>query len=381
MIRRIRPGHWLALDRLAAIGYAFSAFLLLANEVRGAERFTVVPLGVVVTALPIALRRQRPVVAFGIALAGLVAAELVEPRTIILGILSVAYALYAVAALCRPRTAFVALGMALTAAAATGIPGYPRIGGAPVISVLLFTTVWTVGYAVGMHRRHLGELLRNQARLAKQSVTDERMRIARELHDVVAHGMSVVTVQAGFGALVIDDDPQEARAALTAIETTGRQSLAEMRRLLGVLREEERSEGPELAPASGLADLDPLVEQTARAGVRVELTVTGEPRALPPGIDLSAYRIVQEALTNVVKHAATGSARVALCYDPDELSIEVADDGLGCRKADGPSLGHGLIGMRERAHLCGGTFHATPLPEGGFRVTATLPTPSTEHPA
>ncbi|MDX3104100.1 sensor histidine kinase [Nonomuraea angiospora] len=381
MIRRIRPGHWLALDRLAAIGYAFVAFLLLADEVGGPERFAVVPLGVIASALPIALRRQRPVVAFGIALAGLVAAELVERRTIILGMLSVAYVLYAVAVLCRPRTAFLALGMALAAAVATGIPGFPRIGGAPVISVLLFTTVWTVGYAVGMHRRHLGELLRNQARLAKQSVTDERMRIARELHDVIAHGMSVVTVQAGFGALVIDDRPQEARAALTAIETTGRQSLAEMRRLLGVLREEDRSEGPDLAPAPGLADLDRLLEQIAGAGVRVELTTTGPPRALLPGIDLSAYRIVQEALTNVVKHAATGSARVTLRYGPDELSIEVADDGLGCRKAGGPSPGHGLVGMRERAHLYGGAFHAAGLPEGGFRVTATLPIPSTEHPA
>ncbi|MGI5491494.1 sensor histidine kinase [Microtetraspora malaysiensis] len=380
MIRRVRPGHWLALDRLASIGYAFPAFLLLANEVRGAERFAVVPVGVVVSALPIALRRQRPVVAFGLALAGLVAAELVERRAIILGMLSVAYVLYAVAAACRPRTAFVALGMSLAAAVATGIPDFPRIGGPPLISVLLFTTIWTVGYAVGMHRRHLAELLRHHARLARQSVTDERMRIARELHDVVAHGMSVVTVQAGFGALVIDDRPQEARAALTAIETTGRQSLAEMRRLLGVLREEDRSEGPDLAPAPGLADLDRLLVQIAGAGVRGELTITGPPRALPPGIDLSAYRIVQEALTNVVKHAATGSARVTLRYGPDELSIEVTDDGLGCREAAGPSPGHGLVGMRERVHLYGGAFHAAPLPERGFRVTATLPIPSAEYP-
>ncbi|WP_433349244.1 sensor histidine kinase [Microtetraspora malaysiensis] len=380
MIGRVRPGHWLALDRLAAITYAFPVFLLLANEVRGAERFAVVPLGVVVSALPIALRRQRPVVAFGLALAGLVAAELVERSAIILGMLSVAYVLYTVAAACRPRTAFVALGMSLAAAVATGIPDFPRIAGPPLISVLLFTTIWTVGYAVGMHRRHLAELLRHHARLARQSVTDERMRIARELHDVVAHGMSVVTVQAGFGALVIDDRPQEARAALTAIETTGRQSLAEMRRLLGVLREEDRSEGPDLAPAPGLADLDRLLVQIAGAGVRGELTITGPPRALPPGIDLSAYRIVQEALTNVVKHAATGSARVTLRYGPDELSIEVTDDGLGCREAAGPSPGHGLVGMRERVHLYGGAFHAAPLPERGFRVTATLPIPSAEYP-
>ncbi|MEV8631983.1 sensor histidine kinase [Streptosporangium sp. NPDC051023] len=379
MIRRVRPGHWLALDRLAAVAYALPVFLLPANEVRGAERFAVVPVGVVVSALPIALRRQRPVVAFGLALAGLVAAELVERRAIVLGMLSVAYVLYAVAAVCRPRTAFVALGMSLVAAVATGIPGFPRIGGPPVISVLLFTTVWTVGYTVGMHRRHLGELLRNQARLARQSVTDERMRIARELHDVVAHGMSVVTVQAGFGALVIDDRPQEARAALTAIETTGRQSLAEMRRLLGVLREEDRSEGPDLAPAPGLADLDRLLEQIAGAGVRVGLTTTGPPRTLPPGIDLSAYRIVQEALTNVVRHAAVGSARVTLCYGPDELSIEIADDGVGCPEAGAPHLGHGLVGMRERVHLYGGAFHAAPLSGRGFRVTATLPT--TEYPA
>ncbi|GAA0970992.1 histidine kinase [Acrocarpospora macrocephala] len=328
--------------------------------------------------LPIAWRRWRPVVAFAIAVAGLAAVELAAREMLALGFVSVACVLYTVAAMCRTRTAFVALGVALAAAVASGIPAFPRLVGAPVMSVLLFTTVWSVGYAVGAHRRHLAQALRHQAVLARQRVMAERMRIARELHDVVAHGMSVVTVQAGLAALVLDDRPQETRDALTAIETTSRQCLAEMRRLLGVLRVEDQGDPPGTAPAPGLADLDRLLAQSAGAGVRVDLSVTGRRHALPAGIDLAAYRIVQEALTNVVKHAATDSARVNVHYRADEVAIEITDDGQGGRAAR-PHRGHGLAGMRERVHLYDGTFDAAPRPEGGFRVSATLPIPSTEH--
>ena len=177
--------------------------------------------------------------------------------------------------------------------------------------------VWAVGYAVGQHRAYERQLLQERARQAQEElararrgVIEERMRIARELHDVVAHSMSVITVQAGYGHLVIDRDPGQARAALGAIETTGRQALTEMRRLLGVLRADDGDDAAALTPAPGLADLDRLVAQTAGAGVRVELEITGRPRPLPSGIELSAYRIVQEALTNVVKHADVPASRV-----------------------------------------------------------------------
>ncbi len=196
------------------------------------------------------------------------------------------------------------------------------------------------------------------------------MRIARELHDVVAHGMSVITVQAGFGHLVIDDKPDEARIALGAIEAAGRQTLAEMRQLLDVLRADGT---PALDPAPGLADLGQLISQAAQAGIQVDLEFTGRPHDLPPGIEVSVYRIVQEALTNVVKHASPCAARAVISYLPRELAIEVTDDGRGAPAATGEL---GLAGMRERVHIYGGQLDAGPLPAGGFRVAARLPLPA-----
>jgi signal transduction histidine kinase len=201
---------------------------------------------------------------------------------------------------------------------------------------------------------------------ARYQITEERLRIARELHDIVAHSMSVITVQAGFGRLVVDEQPAQARTALAAIETTGRATLVEMRRMLGVLRADD----PALSPPPGLADLDQLVAQTAHAGVQVDLTITGTPRELPAGMDLTAYRVIQEALTNVVKHADTATGRVVLDYGDNELSMEITDNGAGCPNW---TEGHGLTGMRERVSGYGGQFSAGPLPEGGFHVTVRLP--------
>jgi signal transduction histidine kinase len=348
-----------------------------------------VPVALLAFCVPVAVRRRRPLLALALPPAGLLVVGLTEPKALVVGLVPMAYVLYTVAATCRPRTAFVGLAVSLAAALATALPDFRHRGGAVLFS-LLYTTVWSIGYAVGMNRRHTKDLLRNQARLAeaeldraRRGVMEERLRIARELHDLVAHGMSVITVQAGFGTLVIDDRPQEARAALAAIETTGRETLAEMRQLLGVLRADDpgRAEaGPELAPAPGLADLDRLAEQTARAGVRVRLTITGRPRDLPAGIGLSAYRIIQEALTNVVKHAAAGSAHAALDYREDELRIEISDEGRGHADAGESRTGHGLVGMRERVNLYGGTFHALPLPGRGFQVTARIPLPAGSRP-
>jgi len=249
---------------------------------------------------------------------------------------------------------------------------------------------WALGFAVRRQRLYVAAVraqaddqVRVQRELAWRAVTEERLRIARELHDVVAHGMSVITVQAGVGRHVIDEQPEQARAALAAIEETGRESLREMRRLLGVLRED--AAGQARAPAPRLADLEELVQRTAQTGTVVDFSIRGEPRALPGGVELSAYRIVQEALTNVVKHARTDRCRVRLEFAPDTLAIEVTDDGVGAT-SDAPAnataagaawaarpAGHGIIGMRERTALHGGRFEAGPLPLRGYRVAASLP--------
>ena len=190
--------------------------------------------------------------------------------------------------------------------------------------------------------------------------------------------MSIIAVQSGVGVHVLDSQPEEARKALVAVEATSRQALVEMRRLLGVLRQEAEPRGS-LAPAPGLAEVESLAAEVASAGVRVEVRIEGTPSELPAGLDLSAYRIVQEALTNVVRHAGPATARVAVRYAPDQVAVEVIDDGRGGRAAFGrrsdrqAPVGHGIVGMRERAALYGGTLEAGPLPGGGFRVAASLP--------
>ncbi|SER93779.1 sensor histidine kinase [Actinokineospora terrae] len=237
-----------------------------------------------------------------------------------------------------------------------------------VLPGLVLVIAWLVGLVVGGHRAAVAERIRRaeaEAALARQDVVAERLRIARDLHDVIAHGMSVITVQAGYAGLVVDDRPHQARAALDAIETTGRATLVEMRRLLGVLRAEpDDGTGP-----PGLANLGELVARTQAAGVAVEVVTRGAARDIPAGVDVSAYRIAQEALTNVVKHAATNSCTLTIETTDDELSVAVVDRGRG-----GPTeTGHGLTGMRERAAAHGGTIEAGSVPGGGFAVRARLP--------
>lgn len=208
----------------------------------------------------------------------------------------------------------------------------------------------------------------------RRAVLNERLRIARELHDVVAHAMSVIAVQSGVGHHVIDSQPEEARRALAAIETTSRAALTEMRRLLGVLREEGDTQAP-LAPAPSLADVPLLVGQFNEAGLEVTVTVTGEPSHAAAPVGLTAYRIVQEALTNALKHGGP-VARVTIAYSPREVYLEVIDNGRGehlHRAIPTNTLGHGLIGMRERVSVFEGDLTAGPKPGGGFRIEARLP--------
>lgn len=231
-------------------------------------------------------------------------------------------------------------------------------------------------YTAGLEQRTaLLELEREQQ--AREAVAAERARIARELHDVVAHAVSVAVVQAGAAGRVLETDPARARAHVATIESTGRLAMAELRRLLGVLRPEGGDGGGLFAPQPGVGDLAGLVQQMREAGLPVELEIEGEARPLPTSLDLSAYRIVQESLTNTLRHAGPAHARVTLRYHTDVLELAIADDGHGASDRSARQ-GHGLVGMRERAALFGGSLEAGTPVEGGYRVVARLPldTPS-----
>lgn len=242
---------------------------------------------------------------------------------------------------------------------------------ASVFLTLLMVTAWTVGGSVGERRRHSADL---RMRATEQAVVAERLRIARELHDMVAHSIGVIAIQAGVGRRVITTQPSEARNALAAIEDTSRDTLAGLRRMLGALRHVAPGDGAPLAPAPALADLERMAERTGDAGVRVDVEWRGERRALPPEIELSAYRIVQEAVTNVVRHSGAGACRVTIDCQEDQLSLEITDDGRGLSGLP-VTAGYGLTGMRERAALLNGDLAAGPRPGGGFGVTARLPLP------
>jgi signal transduction histidine kinase len=214
-------------------------------------------------------------------------------------------------------------------------------------------------------------IARDRDRAASDAVGDERARIARELHDVVAHAMSVMVVQAGAARTILDRDPAEAVSALKRIEDTGRMGLAEMRRLLGILDTDD--DAAALVPQPGLERLDELLERMRGTGLLVEGMVEGTPRDLPPGIDLTAFRVVQEGLTNALRHAGAAHARVLLRYDDEALEVEVADNGRGPPPDGAQTPGHGLIGMRERVALFGGSLHTGTRSGGGFVVRARLP--------
>jgi signal transduction histidine kinase len=250
---------------------------------------------------------------------------------------------------------------------------------------VIFALSWVVGDRLRTRRAYYAELEERAARLhrereaqSKAAVAAERARIARELHDVVAHNVSVMVVQADGAAYVLDATPDQAKQALATISSTGRQALAEMRRLLGLLRAGDDA-GGEYVPQPGVDQLADLIDQVRGAGLPVRFEVAGQARSLSSGVELTAYRIVQEALTNVRKHGGDGaSASVLLGFGDAALDLLIEDDGRGAHRElysqGGPDgLGQGLIGMRERIGMVGGTLDAGPRPGGGFRISAVLP--------
>jgi signal transduction histidine kinase len=338
----------------------------------------------VVLALPVLLVRRLPTAVFATILGESVLGDIFGARPSIVFFLIIALGGYL--AVRRPKAAAVGSVAAVAAVFVNNIHVYPgeNIGDTAQWAgqyALWFAVAWVFGGVYRKRREYL-EALHEQT--AARTVITERLRIARELHDSVAHSIGIITVLSGAAARVVDTKPEQTRQALTGIESTSRQTLLELQRILGALRRAEPDEAmPQaapLAPAGSLDDVPQLAERTADAGVRVHVTWQGERRPLPPEIELSAFRIIQESLTNVVRHSGARTCRVAVGYEPEGVTIEVVDDGddgLGGpgrpRHSVAGGSGFGLLGMRERVSLLSGQFSAGRRPEGGFRVTARLP--------
>ncbi|MDX6339673.1 MAG: hypothetical protein QOG05_7013 [Streptosporangiaceae bacterium] len=478
---RLRRRFWIALDYAAAAFCAVLLFVVLISQDRSgagslvgllAPRDVLLGLLALGLSVPVAIRRRVPVRSLVVVLAGCLVILIIGGQITRGPFLPLAVVLYLVASTCRRGIALAGLAGSLVLLIAQGVVLHfnGQGSGNATGAALVLTIFWMAGYLVQQRRTHMAAV---RGRAASDAVTRERLRIARELHDVVAHSMTVVTVQAGFGEYVFDSQPDEARAALGAIQAVSREALGEMQRMLCVLRQTDgdiaadaeqaqaelaghepaatgtstvtgsaadgttapadrsraariRPAAP-LAPAPGLGNLDRLVERTAGAGVTVTVERVGQPRGLPASLDLSAFRIVQESLTNVVKHSGADRCHVVLEYGVDSLLVEVSDPGAGLpseagaparagvpagarahngagvpaearvlagagpvaapgpartsvparppgRVGGGPDrAGHGIIGMRERVSLVGGELHALPRPDGGFVVRARLP--------
>lgn len=376
VLTRVRPVHWLALDLMTAAGYGMVAFLILGNEATSARGWLFSALGAAALGVAVAVRRMVPVASLAGVLVVLGLTALWVPEGIVAALPGVILVLYSVAARSPVRIAAAALVASCGAVLATALPDLRHPGGVVVV-LPFFVAAWSLGLAFGLHRRHLETQLDLHDRLrlaqverAELETTAQRVLIARELHDVVAHGLSVITVQAGFAGLVVEDRDQ-VRQALHSIETAGRQTLAEMRSLLAVLRQEGGDPTTDLvSPAPGLGDLGALLARTRDAGVKVAVTTSGRARPLSPMADLNTFRVVQEALTNVVRHAGQADARVCFDYADNWLTITVRDDG---RVAPSEAAGHGITGMRERATLVGGSLYAGVMAGGGYEVVCRIP--------
>jgi signal transduction histidine kinase len=356
---------------------ALTALALLETALRG----TAGPyqLGSVVLTLALgvaaAVRSRHPLLLLGLMLPiAVVSFAFPENRegTVDSDGLFVLLAVYSAAAHASGRTTLVAAGMTVGIASLNVFDSISesvyRLGEIVVFNLIFYGLPWITGRTVRTRRLNDNRLAEEKARAAA-AVVAERAQIARELHDVVAHSISVMVLQARGGRRVLESEPTDARNAFGAIERTGEQALDEMRRLLGMLRRTD--ETVVRAPQPSLMELGALIEQVEAAGLPVQVTIDGEPRDLPPGVDLSAYRIVQEGLTNALKHAGPTRARVSLNYLPDSLELEIADDGDSADS--GARTGYGLVGMRERVSVYGGELTAGRRPEGGYTLRVRLP--------
>lgn len=364
---RVQPaGHLLGDAAVAAALFAYSvAELLLGSD---GQDLALLLVTTAIMTLPLAVRRVNPLVpavafAFGLLLGSVPVTPVPLFGEFIAGLL----AAYSLAVHASRRAAAVG-GGCLAFAVVVFVSRDPSDGFLPLglETLLPFAAVAGIGLFVRRRRQEAQHE-------ARRAAADERARIARELHDLVGHAVSLMTVQAGVGRVALDaDDGDRARSALASVEGTGREALDELRRLLGILRAHDHATD-DLAPQPGLDAIADLIDQLRRAGRQADLRVEGAPRPIPAGMALTAYRIVQESLTNVVKHAGAARVAVVVRYVDDRLEVEISDDGAGAvRRSAG---GYGLAGMRERAALYGGDVHAGSAPDGGFRVLTRLPAP------
>jgi len=386
---RLSAGQWLAIDCVVAVAATTLLFFGFRHGVRFHASSWVTTAFAVVATAPVAVRRIWPVPVLAVVTVGCcyltALGRLPNNASVMLGM-----AAYMAAARYRRPFALallagaeVALAAGVLAAAATSARDVDWVR-----SVVMCGAMWFVGDSVRERRRYLAGLAgqAEQRRLAEaerglRAAQEERVRIARELHDVVAHSLSMVTIQAGVGRKVGTARPIEALRALRAVEVSGRAAMEELRRILGLLR--DGAERASLAPVPGIDDLGDLAETIRGAGVPVTLEVTGDTAVLSPGAAMTVYRVIQEALTNVVKHAPGARARVQVLAGGDGVAITVADTGPAAGLAGTGMRGgvrtaanqHGIVGMRERAAVFGGTLEAGPDPGGGFRVAAFLPGP------
>jgi signal transduction histidine kinase len=362
-----------ALDvALALVAVAFEVGQTFANE----DPPSPVAVGLAVVAGAVLLwRRREPLVTLGVSLAAVcgVAIAGVSPAGF-----APLVALYTVAARCERRVSLAALAVTIPVSVVVALadPTHDRIGD-QLFAVVCSVAAWGLGVYLETRREYRRELERREALLERESeqlaqlaAHEERASIARELHDIVAHSVSVMLVGVRGARDVLRSDPAVADATLAKVETSAEQSLGELRRLLALLR--EPADGAQSRPQPSLAQLDELVDEYRAAGLPVMLERVGDPRPLPGGVELSVYRIVQEALTNALKHADARSVMVTLAFRDSRLELEVVDDGSPPRR-DAVVPGHGLVGMRERVALLGGDLETGRRPTGGFRVAARLP--------
>ena len=379
-----RRRRWLPVVGDAALAVALAAAFYQATGRHYGDTRVGIAL-ILLQTLPLAVRRRYPLWVLAVVAAATLAtmaAEIPGRSNGGAGVVLLV-ALYSVAAYCPRRQAAWAgiatgavLAWPLWTAAAGIAPTWVRLLVAVGFSLGLPALGWVCGAYVGELRGRAARSRREQELETGRAVAEEQARVGRELHDVIAHTLSVIVIQAGAAADVFDTSPQAARQALGSIGAAGRQALAELRRVLAAVRPQP-GEQDGWAPPPGLAGLGGLLDRVRAAGLQVTARIDGAPVGLPAGVDLAAYRIVQEALTNTLKHARAQAAEVHLCYAPAGLVVEVTDDGRAAVPAGqrGPARGRGLIGIGERAALHGGTCQAGPRPGGGFAVRVRFPLP------